>query len=43
MEKLNAYLKSSSPLGKAINYTAPKRVIRLHGQLNIDADLVNQK
>ena len=42
-KKLNDYLKSSRPLGKAINYTAPKRVIRLQGQLNIDAGLVNQK
>ena len=42
MEK-NDYLKSSRPFGKAINYTAPKRVIRLQGQLNIDAGLVNQK
>ena len=42
-KKLNDYLKSSRPLRKAINYTAPKRVIRLQGQLNIDAGLVNQK
>ena len=43
MEKINYYLESSKPLGKAISYIAPKRVIRLQGQLNIDAGLVIQK
>ena len=42
-KKLNDYWKSSRSLLKAINYTAPKRVIRLQGQLNIDAGLVSQK
>ena len=41
-KKLNDYLKRSRPLGKAINYTAPKRVIRLQGQLNNDAGLVTK-
>ena len=42
MEK-NDYLKSSMPLGKFINYSASEIVIKLQGQLNNDAGLVNQK
>ena len=43
MEKWNDYLKSSRPLGNYQLYNAYEIVIRLQGQFNIDAGLVNQK